>query len=63
MVNATFKPPDTTHLKFEIEIMYRPSILDNIKHWHIFEDNQQIKRFMEMVESFLPLILMKMRRK
>lgn len=33
-------------------MMYRPSIPDNIKHWQAFEDNQQIKRFIEMVGEF-----------
>jgi len=36
----TFKPPDTTLLKFEIEIMHRLSIPNNIKHWKIFGNNQ-----------------------
>lgn len=31
---------------------YRPSVPDNIKHWHIFEDDQQIKEFLTMLEDF-----------
>ena len=31
---------------------YRPSILDNVKHWRVFEDDLQINRFLEMVNGF-----------
>jgi len=29
-----------------------PSITDNIKHWQVFEDDQQNKRFLELIEEF-----------
>ena len=31
---------------------YRPSIPDNIKHWQVFEDEEQMKRFRETVGEF-----------
>lgn len=31
---------------------HRSSILDNIKHWQIFVDDQQIKEFSTMIEYF-----------
>lgn len=31
---------------------YRPSIFDNIKHCNLLEDDQKIKRFLEIVEEF-----------
>jgi hypothetical protein len=27
-----------------MEMKYIPSILDNVKHWQVFEDDQQIKK-------------------
>jgi len=31
---------------------YIPSITDNIKHWQAFEDDQQIKEFLDMIDVF-----------
>ena len=31
---------------------YRPSIPDNIKHWQVFEDEEQMKRFLDTVGEF-----------
>ena len=30
----------------------KPSIPNNVKHWQIFEDDEQIKKFLEMVDEF-----------
>jgi hypothetical protein len=30
----------------------RPSIPHNFKHWKVFEDDQQIKKFLELVDEF-----------
>ena len=38
--------------KYEIEVHHRPSILDNIIHWKVFEDDQQVKNFIELKEEF-----------
>jgi ribonuclease HI len=47
---STFTPPITFKLKYHIEIRHRPSIPDNIQHWH--EDDEQIKKFLEAVGEF-----------
>jgi hypothetical protein len=39
-------------MKYDIEMRYIPSIPDNIKYWKVFEDDQQIKMFMEVIEEF-----------
>ena len=31
--------------KYEIVVKHRPSILDNVKHWQVFEDEQWINFF------------------
>jgi hypothetical protein len=49
---STFTPPTTFKLKYHIEIRHRPSIPDNIQHWQVFEDDEQIKKFLEAVAEF-----------
>jgi ribonuclease HI len=49
---STFTPPTTFKLKYHIEIRHRPSIPDNIQHWQVFEDDEQIKKFLEAVGEF-----------
>jgi hypothetical protein len=36
----------------KIEVMFRPSIPDNLEHWQVFEDDSQILRFMENNREF-----------
>jgi hypothetical protein len=49
---SNFKVPLPTKLKYDVEVKYRPSILDNVKHWKVFEDDLEIKIFMKTVEEF-----------
>ena len=32
---------------------HKPSIPNNIKHWKVFKDDQEIKKFIEIVDEFL----------
>ena len=32
-------------IQYRIQIKYRPSIHDNLKHWQVFEDDEQLKIF------------------
>jgi ribonuclease HI len=49
---ATFIPPIVLKLKYHIEMRHRPSIPNNVQHWKVFEDDEQIKQFLEMVDEF-----------
>jgi hypothetical protein len=49
---STFSPPTTFKLKYHIEIRYKLSIPDNIRHWQFFEDDEQIKRFLTASDEF-----------
>jgi ribonuclease HI len=49
---ATFMPPTVLKLKYHIEMRHRPSIPNNVQHWQVFEDDEQIKQFLEMVDEF-----------
>ena len=41
-----------TRLKYPIEVRYRPSVPDNIKQWRVFEDDLDIKIFLELTGEF-----------
>lgn len=49
---STFRPPQNPLLIYEIEVRHRASIPDNFKHWQVFEDDEQGKRFIEVVGEF-----------
>jgi ribonuclease HI len=49
---SNFKTPMFPNLKFEVEVRNRPSILDNIKHWQVFKDDEEIQRFLKTIEEF-----------
>jgi hypothetical protein len=42
-------------LKYDVEVRYRPCIPENVKHWKVFEDDYEIKRFLETVDEVLTL--------
>ena len=37
---------------YDVQVKHRPSVPDNMKHWQIFQDDQQIKNFLECVDDF-----------
>ena len=43
--------------KYEIVVKHRPSILDNVKHQQVFEDEQWINFFLEMTYDFAVTIV------
>jgi hypothetical protein len=47
---SNFKIPLPPKLKYDVEVKYRPSIPDNVKHWKVFEDDIEINIFLETVE-------------
>lgn len=49
---SNFKPPQNPPLSYEVEVKYRPSIPDNVKHWQVLEDDEHVKRFIEVVGEF-----------
>jgi hypothetical protein len=38
--------------KYEIEVKHRPIVPDNIKHWQVFDDDNQVERFLLMSDKF-----------
>jgi ribonuclease HI len=52
---SQFKIPQTPMAKYDVEIKYRPSVPDNVKHWKVFEDDLEIERFLQSVDEFYVL--------
>jgi hypothetical protein len=52
---SNFRVPLPPKLRYDVEVKYIPSIPDNVKHWKVFEDDLEIKIFLEMVEEFSTL--------
>ena len=52
-VALTFTPPTNFKLKYHIEVRHKTSIPNNIQHWQVFEDDEQIRKFLEMVDDFV----------
>jgi hypothetical protein len=47
-----FVPPTILRLKYHIEMRHKPSIPKKFQHWQVFEDDEKIKQFLEMVDGF-----------
>jgi hypothetical protein len=52
---SNFKVPLPPKLRYDVEVKYRPSIPGNVKHWKVFGDDIEIKRFMEIIDDFSTL--------
>jgi ribonuclease HI len=52
---STFNTPLPTKLNYEIQVKYRPSLLDNVKFWKVFDDDEELVRFLEFIDEFSAL--------
>jgi hypothetical protein len=52
---SNFRIPLPPKLKYDVEVKYRPSIPDNVKYWKVFEDDLELKKFLETVDEFSAL--------
>jgi ribonuclease HI len=53
--SSLFKIPLPPKIKYDVEIRYRPSVTDNIKHWKVFKYDLEIKNFLQFVDEFFAL--------
>jgi ribonuclease HI len=49
---SNFKTPMFLNMKFEVKVRHKPSIPNNIKHWQVFKDDEEIQRFLKTIEEF-----------
>jgi hypothetical protein len=52
---SNFKVPLPSNIMYDVEIKYRNSIPENVKHWKVFDDDLEIKIFLETIEDFFTL--------
>jgi ribonuclease HI len=50
-----FRIPIPPKLKYDVDVKYRPSIPNNVKYWKVFEDDLELKKFLESVDEFVAL--------
>ena len=48
---------DFSHDKFSIELIYKPSIPDNITNWRVFKDDEHIINFLHSEDTFKGLVI------
>ena len=53
VVSGKFKTSTVGQRKYRVDIVNRPSIPDNSKYWKEFEDNMQIKIFLDLSSEFV----------
>jgi hypothetical protein len=49
---SNFRFPLPPKIKYEVEVKYKPSIPDNVKHWKVFKDDLEMKKFLETMDEF-----------
>jgi len=49
---STFKIPISPNTKHVIEVKHRPTVSDNVEHWQVFQDDEQIKDFLQLKGEF-----------
>jgi hypothetical protein len=52
-VASTFTPPTVFKLKYHIQMRHQPSIPNNIQHWQVFKDDEQLRKFLESIDEFV----------
>ena len=44
--DSMFVPPMPPKLNYEIQVKYRPSLPDNVKFWKVFENDDELRKFL-----------------
>jgi len=39
-------------LVYEVQMKYKPSLHDNVHHWKVFEDDDELNRFFQVIDEF-----------
>ena len=49
---STFRIPLHPNTKYTIEVKHRPTILDNVKYWQVFKDDDHIESFLTLSDGY-----------
>ena len=47
-----FLPRLPPKLSYEIQVKYRRSLPDNVKFWNVFENDDELSKFLQVVDEF-----------
>ena len=48
---SLFVPPLPPQLIYNVQIKYRPSLPDNVKFWKVFENDDELSKFLQLVDE------------
>ena len=49
---SLFVPPLPPKLSYDVQVKYRPSLPDNVKFWKVFENDDELSKFLQLVDEF-----------
>ena len=49
---SMFVPPLPPKLSYDVQVKYRPSLLDNVKSWRVFENDDELSKSLQLVDEF-----------
>ena len=52
---SLFVPPLPPRLSYDIQVKYRPSLPDNVKFWKVFENDDELSKFLQVVDEFFDM--------
>ena len=50
---SMFVPPFPPKLSYDIQVKYKPSLPDNVKFWTVFENDDELSKFLQVVDAIL----------
>ena len=48
---SLFIPPMPPRLVYEVQMKYRPSLPNNVHHWKVFDDDNEVNRFLQVIDE------------
>ena len=52
---SLFVPPLPPKLRYDVHVKYRPSLPDNVKFWRVFENDDELSKFLQLVDEFFDI--------
>ena len=49
---SLFIPPLPPRLSYHVQVKYKPSLPDNLKFWRVFENDEELSKFLQLVDEF-----------
>ena len=49
---SLFVSPLPPRLSYNVQVKYRPSLPNNVKFWKVFENDNELSKFLQLVDEF-----------